>query len=98
MALTLTLSRRERGLTGLFGRVTPTRKYRVELRFWKAPDRLPFPSSEGGGNDRVDCSVRTGLRSPVELGIRFNEDLPPFPLAPWGEGGGEGVALDLRVQ
>jgi hypothetical protein len=46
--LTLALSRRERGLTELDGRDTPTWDIELNSGFEKHIDRLPFPSTPWG--------------------------------------------------
>jgi len=47
-ALTLALSRRERGLTGVFGRGTPTRDTESNSSFEKPTNRLPLPRERAG--------------------------------------------------
>jgi hypothetical protein len=52
--LTLALSRRERGLTGVFGRVTPTWDTELDSSFEKPKNRLPLPRERAGVRGESD--------------------------------------------
>ncbi|GLH42832.1 hypothetical protein RS3R1_19200 [Pseudomonas atacamensis] len=57
--LTLALSRRERGLTEVFSRATPTWHTAPNVDFEKHEDRLPFPLAPLGAVRRFG---RAGVR------------------------------------
>jgi len=57
--LTLALSRRERGLTELFGRDTPTCDTALNSGFEKNTNRLPRPLGEGWGEDQPRRKTKT---------------------------------------
>jgi hypothetical protein len=87
--LTLTLSRRERGLTeGLF-RGTPTCDTEPNFSFEQLEDWLPFPSRFWGeGTDRGVLSRYADVQYRAELRFWIACGLLPFPLAPLGERAG----------
>ncbi|QAX83086.1 hypothetical protein C2E19_04175 [Pseudomonas sp. DTU12.3] len=68
--LTLTLSRRERGLTEVFGRCATTCEFEPNSSFEKHEDRLPFPLPhplEIEGTDRGVWTMCYDLRIRAEL-------------------------------
>jgi hypothetical protein len=81
--LTLTLSRRERGLTEVSGRCAATCEFEPNSGFEKHEDRLPFPLTLLKLRGLTEVFGRCAATCELEpnSGFEKHEDRLPFPLS-----------------